>query len=151
MISRRALLSGAATTMGLAVVGCAGTLPPVDPQPIVNILQQVLGFLQTTCRVVADATAVTALISTFPIGTAALVIANAICAVIAVQPPASHRLGHRRGIIINGMTYPTVTLHRVTIPYAHIGTAQAEMMMRSAPMSYVVINGIPVRIGPSPF
>ena len=55
---------------------------------------------------VADANAVAALINTFPLGTAALAIANAICAVIA-QTPASHRFRGRRGsMIVNGYAGP---------------------------------------------
>ena len=145
-LSRRSFLTSTAIVgVGSALGACATT--PTDPTPVVNVLQQVLGFLQTTCKVVADSTAIIAFISTFPIGTAAIIIANAICAAIA-QPTTSNR--RLSSVTIDGVTYPSVTLRSVTIPYAHIGTALAARL-RAAPLRCVYVNGVCIQIGPSPF
>ena len=159
MLSRRNFLSSAvATGAGGLLAACAGTTTPptpINPQPVINLLQQVLGFLQTTCRVVADANAVSALIQTFPVGTAALLIANAVCAVISQTPTTSFHSGRRlRGaltsVTIDGTTFPAAVVHGVAVPYALIGTPLA-VRLRAHPLSCVVVNGVCVPVAPNPF
>lgn len=65
-------------------------------------------LIQTTCKVVADANALQALIATFPIGTQALVIANAFCAAV-------NKGGGARGQLVG-----SVTLRGVTVPYTKL-------------------------------
>jgi hypothetical protein len=153
MISRRNFLMAGAAAVALPVAGCA----TFDPGPVVNVLQQVLGYLQTICHVVGEASAILAFIQTFPVGTAAVVIANAICAAIGT-PTSRRRFGGRvpyirlkGGIVINGVNFPTVTLRHVTIPYANIGTAAGRMMAAMAPLPYVIVNGVQIPVQPSPF
>lgn len=65
-------------------------------------------LIQTTCKVVADANALSALIATFPIGTQALVIANAFCA--AVNKGAGGRGALTGAVVIHGVTVPYTRL-----------------------------------------
>jgi hypothetical protein len=136
MYRRTFLFSGSA----MLLAGCAtpGTTPP-------NLLQTILGYLQTGCSVVADIGAITALIGTFPVGTTAVVIANAVCAYISKLPKDS--LGD--SAVIGGDTFPAVTVHGVVIPYAHLGTPLAARL-RSGPLPYVIVNGVTVPFGNLP-
>lgn len=140
MYRRTFLFSGSA----MLLAGCAtpGTTPPVNP---VSLLQTILGYLQTGCSVVADIGAITALISTFPAGTAAVVIANSVCALI--KKTAAGRLGASANI--GGDTFPAVTVHGVVVPYAHLGTPLAARL-RSGPLPTVIINGVAVPYGNLP-
>ena len=52
---------------------------PVQTATPINILQEVLGFLQTACGVVASASAIEMLIAALPVGTQAVAIANMVC------------------------------------------------------------------------
>jgi hypothetical protein len=99
--------------------------------------------------VVADATAITAFISTFPVGTSAVVIAEALCAVISGAPATAGRRGLET-VTIDGVTYPSVTLRGVTVPYARIGTALAARL-RATPLRCAYVNGVCVPVAPSPF
>ena len=148
-LSRRSFLSSTAiVAVGGALASCATPMTPINPAPIINVLQQVLGFLQTTCKIVADSTAILAFIATFPIGTAAEVIASAVCAAVNGTPTASHR--RLESVTIDGVTYPAVTMRGISIPYAHIGTALAARL-RAAPLRCVYVNGVCIATHPSPF
>jgi len=141
MMQRRTFLfSGSA----MLLAGCA-TSGPIPPGPVPNLLQTILGYLQTGCAVVADIGAITALIGTFPAGTAAVVIANAVCAYISKLPHG--RLGG--AVTIGGDTFPSVTVHGVVVPYAHLGTPLAARL-RSGPLPYVIVNGVTVPYGNLP-
>ena len=52
-----------------------------DPAPstMTNILQEVLGFLQVGCGVIAESSAIESLIAALPYGTIAVTVANTVC------------------------------------------------------------------------
>ncbi len=84
-------------------------------------VNQVLANVQAVCHVILDNSsgAVAQFIDTFPLGTAAVTIANAVCiAIETAQPlaaPPNAKLGARLGA-----PEQSVVVHNVVIPYVRV-------------------------------
>jgi hypothetical protein len=97
-------------TIGVPPMGDTPAMPiPAPPTTTVsNILQEVLGFLQVGCGVIAEAGPITALISAVPYGTLATGIANMVCEAVIASKSSGRKLS---------TTGPTVvTVKGVRIP-----------------------------------
>jgi len=126
----RKLMLGAAFGLFLAAGGCA-SISPNGTITLTPTGQTVVNDIKAACSVVADLTAVTVLIATFPAGTTAEAIAQAFCATVNAVP-VSARLkatpGAPNAVEING----------VVIPYTRLGAR-----LKVTP-SFVVLNGVVV-------
>lgn len=126
----RKLMLGAALASSLAVGGCAGvssngtiTLTPTA--------QTVVNDIKAACNVVADSTAITTLIGTFPLGTTAEAIAAAFCTAVNAVPLSVRRKA-------TSATPNAVEINGVVIPYTRLGARLKAMP------SFVVLNGVVV-------
>jgi hypothetical protein len=127
----RKFMLGVALVSFAALGGCASissngtiTLTPTG--------QTVVNDIKGACSVAADLTAVTALISTFPLGTTAAAIAQAFCAAVN-QVPLNAKLK------ATPATPNAVEINGVVVPYTRLGAK-----LKATP-SFVVINGVVVR------
>jgi hypothetical protein len=144
MIDRRTVLLGGGSALALAA--CTGAAP--TPAQIAAEAQQILGWLQTGCSIVADASAVVALIPTFAVGATVAMIGGEICALLP-KPTTSTELSARMKADIAGNTYDAIVLHNVTIPYVPVGHQLAPVLTKGLPA--VIINGVSVAVRPYPF
>lgn len=103
MMLRRTFLLMLGSSAALA--GCT-TTPPVGPAPAPTLLQTILGYLKSACGIVADASAILALIGTFPAGTTAVVIANSVCAAVNAAGKAGATGGGGGVVVVHGVTIP---------------------------------------------
>ena len=79
-----------------------------DPAPSpVGILQTVLGYLQLGCGIVAEASAIEALINALPYGTLATGVANMVCeAVLAQKGLKLTTSGATQSVTVKGIRIP---------------------------------------------
>jgi len=123
----RKLMLGAAVASLFVVTGCAG----ISPNGTITLTptgQTVVNDIKAACSVVADLTAITALIATFPAGTAAAAIAQAFCATVNAVPVSAKLKG-------TPATPNAVDINGVVIPYTRLG-----VRLKATP-SFVVLNG----------
>jgi len=126
----RNIMPGIALAAFLAAGGCASvssngtiTLTPTG--------QTVVNDVKAACNVVADLTAITALIATFPAGTAAGVIAQAFCQTVNAVPLSAR-------LKATPATPNAVQINGVVVPYTKLG-----VRLKATP-SFVIINGVVV-------
>ena len=108
MQTRRGIL---AVLAGAPLAGCSTfTVPTVTAASVASVVASI-------CGVVVDLAAIATLIPTFPIGTIAATIAQAICA--AINRPAIRQRGPMT-VVVNGVTTvgSYVVVNGVTIPFA---------------------------------
>ena len=75
-----------------------------------NILQEVLGFLQVGCGIIAEAGPITALISAVPYGTLATGIANMVCEAVILSKKGGRNLSKTGPTVVTvkGIRIPVV-------------------------------------------
>lgn len=127
----RKLMLGTIMASFLALAGCAS----ISPNGTVTLTpsgQTVVNDIKTACNVVADLTAVTTLITTFPAGTTATAIAQDFCQAVNALPLSARFKAAvadaPAAVVING----------VTVPYTRLGARP------KAAISKVTINGVVV-------
>lgn len=127
----RMLMLGTALAAFLAAGGCA-TVSPNGTVTVNATTKTVVADIKVACSVAADATAITALVATFPYGTLATTIAGAFCATVNAVP-LSTRLG------ATPAAPNAVRINGVIIPYTRLGvrpkaaTSSAAVKPRARP------------------
>jgi hypothetical protein len=84
--------------------------PTPAPTTVANILQEVLGFLQVGCGVIAESSAIEALISALPYGTIAVTVANTVCDAVQASTARGTRLSKSGPTVVTvkGIRIPLV-------------------------------------------
>ena len=113
----RKLMLGAALASFFAVGGCA-SISPNGTITLTPTGQTVVNDIKGACSIAADLTAITALIATFPIGTAAEAIAQAFCATVNAVPVSAK-------LKATPVAPNAVEINGVIVPYGRLGV-QAE-------------------------
>jgi len=126
----RKLVLSAALAASVGLGGCA-SISPNGTITLTPTGQTVVNDIKGVCSIVADLTAVTALIATFPVGTTAQAIATAFCAAVNAVPLSAKRKA-------TSATPNAVEINGVVVPYVRSGARL------SATPSFVVLNGVVV-------
>jgi hypothetical protein len=127
----RKFMRGVAIATFLMAGGCA-SISPNGTITLTPTGQTVVSDIKGVCNIAADLTAITTLISTFPIGTTAAVIAQDFCQTVNALPLSARfkaaAPGAPTAVVING----------VTVPYTRLG---AKLKSR---FSRVTVDGVAV-------
>jgi hypothetical protein len=124
----RKFMLGAALAVFVAAGGCA-SISPNGTVTLTPSAATVVADIKTGCNVAADATAITALIATFPYGTLATAVAQAFCQTVNAVPLSAK-------LKATPAAPNAVQINGVVVPYTRLGTK-----LKATP-AFVVLNGV---------